>query len=372
MTTAPTPNPTPTSVWKSQSIPASSTVTTNTPDPNAGFQGTGKSKVDPSASLIFNMSNTERAQIATALKDARLYKGSTAGKYSDALADAYVVAVQKAATQSQRLGRDFSVAEYLVQEAAAKEGTGAAITPSRTISPITEAKSTINTVVDALLNREATPAEVKDLTKILNDAEMKNPSRIVNGTKTGGIDRVQFLTDVIKSGKYTDKKLGKLPTLGKIAQEVKTRKGEKKGLLTQSLQATAKANGLNLSDSQLETYANEINNGKDIKVIQNQIRQSAALGMPDSVKKLINEGTDLETVYAPYKQRMAAILELSPDAIDLNDSALRMAIGPDKEMSLYDFQKALRQDSRWQYTNNAREDVSNAALKVLQDFGFQG
>jgi hypothetical protein len=32
----------------------------------------------------------------------------------------------------------------------------------------------------------------------------------------------------------------------------------------------------------------------------------------------------------------------------------------------------LRKDPRWQYTSNAREDVSTAALQVLRDFGFQG
>ena len=372
MTTAPTPNPTPTSVWKTQSIPVSSTVTTNTPDPNAGFQGSKKTSQDPNAVLIYSMPDAQRKAIAQALKDAKLYRGSTSGKYSTALADAYIEAVQGAAAQSQRLGREFSVAEYLVQEAAANAGTGTGPRPIRSISAPTEAAATINSVIDSLLNREATAKEIKDFTKILNDAEMKNPSITADGTSRGGIDRVQFLTDVIKSGKYEDKKLGKLPTIGKIAEELKTRKGEKKGLLSQSLQATAKANGVMLSPTQLETYTNEINNGKDIKVIQNQIRQTAALGMPDSVKKLINEGTDLETVYSPYRDRMAAILELNPDSISLNDSALRMAIGPDKEMSLYDFQKALRKDTRWQYTNNAKEEVSNAAMKVLQDFGFQG
>jgi membrane protein required for beta-lactamase induction len=39
---------------------------------------------------------------------------------------------------------------------------------------------------------------------------------------------------------------------------------------------------------------------------------------------------------------------------------------------LYDFQRALRKDARWQYTNNAREDVFQSVGKVLQDFGFQG
>jgi hypothetical protein len=41
-------------------------------------------------------------------------------------------------------------------------------------------------------------------------------------------------------------------------------------------------------------------------------------------------------------------------------------------MNLYDFRKQLRQDSRWQYTAQAKEDVSTAALQVLRDFGFQG
>ena len=48
-----------------------------------------------------------------------------------------------------------------------------------------------------------------------------------------------------------------------------------------------------------------------------------------------------------------------------------MAFG-DKEMTLYDFQRALRKDSRWQYTDKARQEVSTAALQVLRDFGFQG
>jgi hypothetical protein len=41
-------------------------------------------------------------------------------------------------------------------------------------------------------------------------------------------------------------------------------------------------------------------------------------------------------------------------------------------MTLFDFQKQLRKDARWQYTDQAREEVSSAALRVLQDFGFMG
>ena len=69
---------------------------------------------------------------------------------------------------------------------------------------------------------------------------------------------------------------------------------------------------------------------------------------------------------------MAAVLEVAPDSISLNDGTLRSAIGPEKEMSLYDFQRTLRKDSRWQYTDNARTEASDSVLKVLRDFGFQG
>jgi hypothetical protein len=69
---------------------------------------------------------------------------------------------------------------------------------------------------------------------------------------------------------------------------------------------------------------------------------------------------------------MASTLEISPESITLNDPVLRSAVAGDKELPIYEFQRKLRQDSRWQYTNQAKEEVSDVALKVLRDFGFQG
>jgi hypothetical protein len=69
---------------------------------------------------------------------------------------------------------------------------------------------------------------------------------------------------------------------------------------------------------------------------------------------------------------MSSVLEVNPNSIPLNDPTLRMAIGPDKEMSLYEYQRELRKDNRWQYTNQARTEASDAATTVLKDFGFMG
>jgi hypothetical protein len=94
--------------------------------------------------------------------------------------------------------------------------------------------------------------------------------------------------------------------------------------------------------------------------------------MPQHVKDMLKSGINLETVYSPYKTAMATVLEIPSSAISLDDPTLRLALGPDKEMTMYDYQKALRKDTRWQYTNNAKEDVFDSVNKVLKDFGFQG
>ncbi len=129
---------------------------------------------------------------------------------------------------------------------------------------------------------------------------------------------------------------------------------------------------LSLSDVQVNNFLADLKAGQSLDTINKRIRSIAAMGMPDSIKEMVASGVDLETVYQPYKNRMAAILELNPETIDINDPTLRSAIGQDKEMPLYQFEKALRKDSRWQYTNNAKKEVSDIALRVLKDFGLQG
>ena len=153
----------------------------------------------------------------------------------------------------------------------------------------------------------------------------------------------------------------------------------------QTLQAIAKANGFTIKDilpnistvttgGDLETAVlQSLANGDiDINRVAQDARMLAAQGQPQYVRGLLSQGYDLENIYAPYRQTMASVLEVDPNTIDLNDNTLRMAITDKGDMNLYDFKKALRQDNRWQYTGQAKEEVSNAALKVLQDFGFQG
>lgn len=155
--------------------------------------------------------------------------------------------------------------------------------------------------------------------------------------------------------------------------------------IQESLAAIAKANGLSITDvlpklggsalgkdAEQNTIQEILSGNIDLNTVLSNARQIAAQGQPEYVRKLLGSGYNLDDIYAPYKQTMATVLEIDPTQIDLNDNSLRMAINEKGDMNIYDYKKALRQDSRWQYTGQAKESVSNAALKVLKDFGFQG
>lgn len=151
--------------------------------------------------------------------------------------------------------------------------------------------------------------------------------------------------------------------------------GGKAGATLTDLRATASANGIDLDaqfGGQLDSWIEKVMQGESIDTYKNLIRKTAKIGMPENVQKLLDDGVDLETVYSPYKNQMAKILELNPLSIPLDDPTLRSAITSQGEMTIYDYQRALRKDPRWQYTDNARQEVSNYALGVLRDFGFQG
>ena len=141
----------------------------------------------------------------------------------------------------------------------------------------------------------------------------------------------------------------------------------------------ARDNGFQLSDiipggsSEQQVLQGIATGSIDINRVIADARKLAAQGQPQYVRDLLSQGYSLKQVFAPYRQTMANVLEIQdPEEIDLNDPLLRSAISDKGDMNMYDFKKALRRDNRWQYTEQARADVSSATLGVLRDFGFQG
>ena len=301
------------------------------------------------------------------------YTGNVVGKPDTG----FGAALTKAATEYANLPeawRPASLLDYLISpvSGAGTGGTGGAKSMTY-YTPSTQAAGIVRSVIKAELKRDATATEIASLSKALNDYEKANPYITTKTGRTGGVDATEYIRGLILG---QEKVVGKSGTkvVPKLISEYTTKKGAEQKLVTQDLMGTIRANGLEglISQDQISTWANRIKNGEKADIIKNEIRANAKRGMPENVQKLIDSGNDLNTIYSPYKQAMASILELDPNSITLNDPTLRSAIGPEGEMSIYDYQKSLRKDPRWQYTNNARQTVSQGVMKVLQDFGFMG
>lgn len=326
------------------------------------------------------------------------------------------------------------------------------------------AATAIKKYYQEMLYRDPTQKEIDSLTKKLNAAENKNPTKTVTKKVDGktqtfttpGISSNQFLIDSIAKTKEYKKNLGTAPDLlkrnlekreydnlikGKTAEQVSeinktnrygrgfsevfkivsdyatkvgtiddatkaqiardiydTANEGNQGYIQQKvnekiavtpgatatgevgknladLRAVAKANGIDL-DKQfglvLTDWVQKLDQGEKIDTYKQIIRDVAKRGLPENIGALMDKGVDLETIYSPYKRAMANTLEVNEESITLDDPILRSAITAEGEKTLYDYQRSLRKDPRWQYTNNARDEVSTIVGTVLRDFGFQG
>jgi len=150
------------------------------------------------------------------------------------------------------------------------------------------------------------------------------------------------------------------------------------GMSQRNIKAWALKNGLQLTDNMVNDYTRNIlaGNTTEDDVLQD-LRNTYLVGAFPAWSDRIQAGMDPADIAAPYKQRMARLLEVDEDQIDLNDQLLQQAmqgVGPDGKPSvvpLYSFDKQIKKDDRWQYTENAMDTYAKTGTKILQMFGLR-
>ena len=244
-------------------------------------------------------------------------------------------------------------------------------------------RQTINKVFKAYYGRDARADELATWAPQLKAKYVgkngKSKTTIKETYKNGNLVSTEYLTaDSLDPGIWLDEQIKANVGKGIVGINKAGIPEGPSGQYFVAIKNLARNNGINLSDSAAADYANKINAGiVDENTVMNTLRESAASAFPQFADK-IKAGIDLKTLADPYIQSMSRILEIPDSAIDVFDPKVRGALSytmPDGKVgtkSIYDFEKELRQDTRWQYTNNAREDVSNSVVKVLKDFGFMG
>lgn len=126
---------------------------------------------------------------------------------------------------------------------------------------------------------------------------------------------------------------------------------------------------VNTNSTEFKTYVADVLNGlRTTDDIIGQFRNMAASQYPNLADRF-KSGATLAEIAQPYKYAMSNVLETNINTIDLDDPNLQSALS--SGMNTFDFSRTLKKDPRWQYTQNAQDDLLGTFSKVLRQWGFE-
>jgi hypothetical protein len=133
--------------------------------------------------------------------------------------------------------------------------------------------------------------------------------------------------------------------------------------------------GINLGDKWKAAQLEKVVKGDDtIGGVQGRVKEMAMREYKAFADRIAAGETVME-IADPYVQHMAELLELNPNDISIRDQMIQSALkqtdkkGKPAAMDLASFADKVRQDKRWQYTDNAKKQVGNVAETLLRSFG---
>jgi len=150
------------------------------------------------------------------------------------------------------------------------------------------------------------------------------------------------------------------------------------GVTQDTINKWAMSNGLSLSSNSVQDYVKSIARGdSSFEDIKSDLRRTYMAGAYPAWSDRINAGQDIADIAAPYKSRMAKLLEIDVSQIDFNDNMLSQGlqgVGADGKagiVPLYEFDKMIRKDPRWDRTENALKTYTDAGSSILKMFGLR-
>lgn len=252
----------------------------------------------------------------------------------------------------------WSLFSYLNQSKTNKSGTTSTATVTDKNRAAQELLDTAKDYIGSgvTLNK----ADIKAYVNELNALERKRPTISRTGeTIAGGLtadEKEQLALKYI--GKYV------------TAEGIKN-VGGALGSNYRTINALAGNYGVALDKAALRTLVfDSVSSKNGLENVQTKINNLAKVKYR-ALTPYLEQGLTVKDIANEYVAKKAQLLELNPTAIRIDsDADIQGALTGDALVPLYQFEKSLRKNPQWQYTNNAREEASNYALTILQDFGL--
>jgi hypothetical protein len=148
------------------------------------------------------------------------------------------------------------------------------------------------------------------------------------------------------------------------------------------VRAIYRAYGQTADDQQIaRILAGEVDPASGVVMTEDMLRNNLRDIAKVSYKPfadLLDRGISVETIFQPYKQIAASVLEKTPDEVELVDasgkpSQFASALMMKEPMSLTDWITTLKSDERygWQFTSEAKQQATSLVMDLEKSFGFR-
>jgi hypothetical protein len=195
----------------------------------------------------------------------------------------------------------------------------------------------------------------------------------------GQLDSLAYET-LVTNGSFDDQVLGNLivnRARGQFSRgEGGTYQGQAANLSTHMTEL-ANSYGVATTDGFVQSYLTQILGGVNtIDGFEAVIRARAKAAFPQFAQQ-IDAGMTVRDIADPYISTYAQTLEIPETDVTLKDSYIQKALsqrtdGVSASMPLWQFQRMLKDDPRYDKTQQAKDDAFSTLNKIGKDWGFVG
>lgn len=154
--------------------------------------------------------------------------------------------------------------------------------------------------------------------------------------------------------------------------------GGQAGAVDARIRGLANDYGVTISDGDVAHLTQQMLSGQITDDALTSYAKNMAISKYAGMKGYLEQGFTVKQVASPYIQSYAQLMEKDPNSVQLNDPLVQSALQgtPDPKTgvpamkSVYQFEQAVRQDSRWLQTANAHQQAESVATRIAQDWGL--
>lgn len=140
----------------------------------------------------------------------------------------------------------------------------------------------------------------------------------------------------------------------------------------------ARKNGITLSEDAISQYVQRLTfKQQTLDDAKQEIRETYMIGAYPAWEQQIRSGVDPDSIISPYRAKVSSLLEIPEGDLGWDDPLVQKAMqgvgedGKPRVMPLWEYEREIRKDTRWQKTDNAYATYARIGNDLLSMFGLR-